>query len=52
MHAGVGPEGQLAEVAFFHLDEKFFILGAEPFEHGRVHHDAQLEIRLVALALF
>jgi len=40
MHAGVGAEGQLAEVAFFHLDEMFFVLGAEPVEHGRIHHDA------------
>jgi hypothetical protein len=28
----------------------FLVLGAQPFQHGRMHHDAELEIRFVARA--
>ena len=44
----VGAEGELAEVAFLHLDEVLLILGAEAFEDGGMDDDAQLEVGLVA----
>ena len=30
----------------------FLVFGAEPFQHGRMHNDAQLEVAFVAGALF
>jgi len=51
VHAGVRPEGQLAEVAFLHLDEMLLVLRPQPVQHGGMHDDAQLEVVLVARAL-
>src|ERR1017187_6266823 len=51
VHAGVRPEGQLAEVAFLHLDEMFLVLGPQPVQHRGMHDDAELEVVLVARAL-
>ena len=48
VHAGIGAEGQFAEVTFLHLDEMFLVLGAQAFEHGGMDDDAELEIRFVA----
>lgn len=40
MQARVGPEGKLAKVALFHLDDEPFVLGPQPFEHLGVHDNA------------
>src|SRR5579885_3773895 len=47
VHARIGAKGKFAEVTFLHFDKMLFVLGAQPLQHGRVHHDAQLEIRFV-----
>src|ERR1051325_9189556 len=45
----VGTEQQLAVVTLLHFGDQFFVLCTQPIEHGRVDHDLELEIRLVAL---
>ena len=52
VHREVSAEAQLAEVTLFHLDEMSLVLGAEAFEHGGMHHDAELEVRIVAGCAF
>src|SRR6185436_11982545 len=50
MHAGIGAERQLSEIALFHFDEMLFVLSAEPFQHGWMHDDSELKIRFVPRA--
>src|SRR5438094_6606896 len=46
----IGAEGEFAEITLLQLDKQLLVLRAEAFEHRRVYHDAELEVRLVALA--
>src|SRR5438445_9184835 len=48
----IGAEGEFAEITLLQLDKQLLVLRAEAFEHRRVYHDAELEVRLVALASF
>ena len=44
VHAGVGPEVQLSEVALLHLVEDLFVLGAQTLHDRRMDDDAKLEV--------
>ena len=48
----LNAEGEFAEIAVSHLNEQLLVFGARAIQDGEVDHDAELENRVVARALF